>query len=176
MESAINPANYLIGEKALPAGTKVVAHEGYSAYGMVFVQAVTFELPEGFVSESAQVKAEVKNIQPLDSSAVFNNYVGILTIADNTKPTVKSALLNNGLVVFIFSEDVTVDDTDFAKVIVNGKEIAATEFDFATVADAAKDTVKLTVTADVELVDGLYYQFIDVDGDSAYTTADIVLI
>ena len=59
--------------------------------------------------------------------------------------------------------------------IVNGKEIAATEFDFATVADAAKDTVKLTVTADVELVDGLYYQFIDVDGDSAYTTADIVL-
>ena len=97
--------------------------------GMVFVQAITFELPEGFVAESGQVKAEVKNIQPLDSSAVFNDYTGILTIVDNTRPTVKSALLSNGLVEFTFSEDLTdVDAADFGKVIVNGKELAASEF------------------------------------------------
>ena len=178
--SAKDPANYVIGEKALPANTEIVVHESYPFIleGGVFVQFVTFKLPEGFVDESAGVKAEVKNIQPLDSSAVFKNYVDILPIVDNTRPTVQSALLSNGLVEFTFSEALSVlDATDFdqGKAIVNGKELASSEFLAEPVAGAAKETVKLTVYADVELVDGLYYQFIDVDANGAYTTADVLL-
>ena len=68
-ESAKNPANYLFGGKALPAGTEIIVHEGIPLIeqGMIFAQVVEFDLPEGYVSETDGVKVEVKNIKPLDS-------------------------------------------------------------------------------------------------------------
>jgi hypothetical protein len=179
-ESAKDPANYLFGGKALPEGTEIVVHEDIPLFeeGIIFAQAVEFELPSGFVVETGEVKVEVKNIQPIDPSAEFNDFTGVSGLTDNTRPTVNSTLLDNGVVEFTFSENVTVDDTDFASVRVNGKVLEdQTTFNFATVAEAAKDTVKLEVYADVTetAVDGKYYQFIDVDANNEYTTADILL-
>src|SRR5699024_10852087 len=88
-ESAMNPANYTVDGKALPADTKIVMESD---------QQVTFDLPEGFIAEDKEnAKVTVDNIVPVDSNAKFSPYAEAShEVLDITAPEASGKLLKNG--------------------------------------------------------------------------------
>src|SRR5699024_5528841 len=117
-ESAMNPANYTVDGKALPADTKIVLEDD---------QKVEFELPAGFIAEDKdEAKVTVDNIVPVDSNAKFSPYAEAThSVYDNTAPEASGELLKDGEIYLTFSEEVaSVVEADFDEVIVNDLVLA----------------------------------------------------
>src|SRR5699024_6839793 len=159
-ESAMNPANYTVDGKALPADTKIVVEDD---------QTVEFELPAGFIAEDKDnAKVTIDNIVPVDSNAKFSPYAEAShSVYDNTAPEASGQLLKDGQIQLTFSEEVAnVEVDDFDKVIVN--DLVLDDSVYETVAEDTndgEDAVKITVGAKVATEANVTYLYIDVDGD-----------
>src|SRR5699024_1576786 len=170
-ESAMNPANYTVDGKALPADTKIVVEDD---------QTVEFQLPAVFIAEDKDdAKVTVDNIVPVDSNAKFSPYAEAShSVYDNTAPEASGKLLKDGQIQLTFSEDVaSVEVADFDEVIVNDLVLlneAAYSVEAVETNDG-EDAVKITVNADVETHSGVTYLYIDVDGEGFNHDNDIIL-
>lgn len=174
--SAINPANYSINGKALPADTVITFNAANST-------EVTFTLPKNTVAKSdGAAVLSVSNVRPQDSSATFKTHVSTINALDNTAPTATATILANGKIQVTFSEAVTVTPADFQSLKINGKVLdAAGSAATATATTLADGTDAVLIELDTEIQDnsgstGFSYLYIDVDGVAGLDlTKDIVL-
>src|SRR5699024_2765050 len=157
-ESAMNPANYTVDGKALPADTKIVVEDD---------QTVEFELPAGFIAEDKDnAKVTVENIVPVDSNAKFSPYAEAShSVLDNTAPEASGKLLKNGEIFLTFSEKVAnVVEADFDQVIVNDLVLDSSAYSFADEAtEDGEQAAKIEVEAKTAEQSGITYLYIDVD-------------
>lgn len=90
-------SNYLIDDKALPAGTSIVLDNNK--------RNVTITLPEGTIPTTKNYKLTARNVEDL-SSNVMSPYSISIRLTDNTQPLLKKAVLYNGNFKLTFSEGV----------------------------------------------------------------------
>lgn len=171
-ESAKDPANYSVNGTTLPEG---------SIIEVVNDTTVEFTLPVNTVEDSDEATVlKVSNVEPQNSSASFEDYVGPINALDNTAPTAEATLLDNGVIQLTFSENVTIVEEDFLDLVLNDKEYSteAENIESTTLADGTQ-VVNISVTPEVsENHDdtGRSYLYLDVDGkDGLDLQNDIVL-
>ncbi|MED4885139.1 S-layer homology domain-containing protein [Bacillus smithii] len=117
--SATDLANYTLGGKPLPEGTKIVLNETQDK--------ATITLPsESIEKTDPNAVFTVANVKSLNNE-LLNSYKGTVSVVDNVKPVLNSASLTSDNKLLIgFSETLDVDPVVGDLVIkVNGKTVTA---------------------------------------------------
>ncbi len=105
--SVLDPANYTIGGKALPAGTDIKFVDNKNK--------VRITLPEAFITVNGAYTFAASNLQDqFGNTLAKNENTAELALTENVAPTVNTALAVNGSneVVVSFSEAISDNDLD----------------------------------------------------------------
>lgn len=124
-DSAINPANYTIGGKALPANTDIKFVDNRNK--------VIIALPESFVSVNGSFTFTAANlVDAFGNTLAAGENTATLELTENIAPTVDATLAVNGsnVAVVNFSEaikstDIDADGTSFEGIVVKVNGTAA---------------------------------------------------
>lgn len=164
--AANNPANYTVAGQALPAGTDIEIDAARTG--------VTITLPSDFVAKTdSNAVFTVNNVKATDGSALAA-FVGFANVKDNIAPKLNKIVWNaNGTFTIGFDEAIkTVGVNAGYEVKVNDKLIPDAAYTLN--AGSGSDDGKIVASFNYEN-DATAGNYIDVDGDKAYTAGKDIL-